>query len=182
MTQLTDAAAVAAWIGASILVLSEGRRALAAGLAVFGAGLSIALAPAAPISAAVLAVGAVAAAALRLREGRPGWTVLPAGSTPRLILSLMVGLVGGFAATSLVSGPGPGPARAAAALGGVMAAARLLSTMHRDAVLSSASALCLVMGGIAVLIGADTALTVAGFAALAAVALGGISAAEEADG
>jgi hypothetical protein len=41
--------------------------------------------------------------------------------------------------------------------------------------------MCLVMGAVAALIGADTALTVAGFAALGAVAVGGITAADEAD-
>jgi hypothetical protein len=181
MTQLAGVAAVAAWTGASVLVLSEGRRALAAGLAVFGIGLAVAVAFTAPVPAAVLAAGSLAAAALRLRDGRPGWRMLPPGSTPRLILCLGVGVIGGFAATSLIAGPGPGPARAAAALGGVMTAARLLSTTHRDAALTSASALCLVMGGVAALIGTDTALTVAGFAALGAVAVSGITAAEEAD-
>lgn len=182
MTDLAGGAAVAAWFGAAILILSEGRRALAAGLLLFGAGLSGAVAAAAPLPAAALAVGTLAAALLRFRDGRPGWTVLPPGSTPRLILSLLVGLVGSFATTGLLAGPGPAPARAAAALGGMMAAARLLSTDHRDAALTAASALCLVLGATDALIGGETALTVAVFAALAAAALAVIPAREPVGG
>lgn len=182
MTLLAVPAAGAAWLGASMLVLSEGRRAFAAGLLLFAAGLALALVRYQPLAAGVIAGGGLIAAGLRARDGRPGWATLPAGSTPRLLLSLVVGVVGAFAAGSLMPGPGPAPARAAVVLGGVMAAARLLSTTHRDAALAAAAALALAMAGVDALVAGDTALTVAGAGAVAAILISLIPAAEEANG
>ncbi len=182
MTQLAGAAAIAAWLGASVLVLAEGRRALAAALALFALALALTLLPVDQPAAALLLAGGLIAAGLRLRDGRPGWAALAEGSTPRLMLCVVVGVVGGFAAVSLLPGPGPAPARAAVLIGGAMIAARLLSTDHRDAALVAASALCLVVGAVDVLAGDGTAITVASAAAAAAALLGVMPASEQPGG
>lgn len=177
MTALAVVAAVAAWMGAATLVLSEGRRGLAAGTALYAIGLGGATAQ--PVPALLVVVAGLAAAALRLRDGTPGWSVLPPGSTPRLLLAIVVGVAGAFAATSLLPGPGTAPARAAIVLGGIMAAARLLSTERRQPALAAVSLLCLVMAGLAALVSAAAWPAVTAAAAAAAVLTALLPAREE---
>jgi hypothetical protein len=147
---------VVAWLGATLLMVADGRRGLALGLVVLTAGLAAASAAAGqpPLGVAVLTVGGVATAALRLRGGRPGWGLLPPGSTPRLI-----GAIVAVIAATLVAGFGlgspEGAARLAALVVAALAAGRILTVEDRWAALGGAAALALglgALGGMAALV------------------------------
>jgi hypothetical protein len=176
MEAATGAGAVLAWAGSALLVLSEGRRALAGGLALAGVGLALTIV-AQPVDAAVLAISSLIAAALQLRrQGRPGWAVLPPGSTPRIILVIVAGVLGVFGAVSLVPAPDPAQARAAIVVTGVLAASRVLSTEHRPPALAAASAICFAIAALEAIVypavpGAVFAAAIAG--ALLGLLLGG---------
>ncbi len=89
-------AAFVAWLGASVVVLADGRRGLALGAAIGAAGMAVlALDIAGPVASGSLALGGLVAAAGRFRSGRAGWHVMPAGSTPRLVLCIAAGLTTG---------------------------------------------------------------------------------------
>jgi hypothetical protein len=143
---VTAAAAIAAWLGGSMVVLSEGRRGLALGVAIAAAGLgSLALLAGHGPEAAALLAGGAAAAALCLR-GRPeGWGVMPAGSTPRLILSIVVGLLALWVAAVMTSGSDTALRFAIPAILGLMTL-RLLFGAHRAASTAAASVLALALG------------------------------------
>jgi len=168
---LTVSATVLAWLGAAIVTLSDGRRGLALGLSLTGAGLAAAALLAGDSSGAgALLAGGVGAGALRLRQGPPGWAIMPPGSTPRIILSLVALAAGAFVGVSLTSGPGaPGRVAVLAVCG--LSVARLLSADRRVAAVAAASALSLALGTTGGLVG-----QVAG--AAVAVALGAMPVAE----
>ena len=165
------AAAVLAWVGGSLLVLSDARRGIALGLALYALGLAGTLADH-PLAGLEIGLAGLVTAGLRLRDGRPGWGTLPPGSTPRLLLCVVSGVLSAFAGASLLEGPGSAPARVAILLGGAMGAARLLSTMRRDAALSATAATMLAIGGAEAAIGGVPAPTVVAAAAVGAVLLG----------
>jgi len=99
-------AAFVAWLGVSIVVLADGRRGLALGAAIGAAGMAVlALDAAGPVAAGSIALGGVVAAAGRFRTGRAGWHVVPAGSTPRLVLCLAAALLALWIAAALTTGP-----------------------------------------------------------------------------
>ena len=101
------AAAATAWLGASIVVLADGRRGLAAGLGLATLGLAIlALIVAGPLAAGALLLGGVAAAARRAVAGPSGWAIMPAGSTPRLVMCVAGGLLALWVGLSVTSGGG----------------------------------------------------------------------------
>jgi hypothetical protein len=177
VTGLAVAAVVVAWLGAALLVLSDARRGVALGMALYAVSLAVTLYNTPP-AALALGLAGVAAAVLRLRDGRPRWGTMPPGSTPRLLLSVVSGVLAGFAGVSLLEGPGPAPVRIVILLGGAMGAARLLSTERREAALASITVLTLAVGAGAAAAGGRTALTVVGAAAVAAVLLGVLPAAE----
>jgi trimeric autotransporter adhesin len=162
------AGAVIAWLGVTLLIASDGRRGVATGLVVLTAGLALAAAAAGqpPLGVAALAAGGAVAAALRLRGGRPGWGMLPPGSTPRLVGAIVV-LIG----AALVAGSGLASASGGARLAGLavaaMAAGRVITVEHRWAALGGASALALGLGAL----GGTTAMVTA---ALVAAGLGAI--------
>lgn len=148
-------AGIVAWAGASLVVLGDGRRGLALGVAVAGLGLgALAWMHAGPVAAAAIAAGGVIAAAGRLLSGQPGWHVMPAGSTPRLVLCVAVGLVGLWFGFAVTTGPGGG-ARFAALTLLVLAPARILWSEDRAALLTATGVLALAMG-VAAAVGAVT--------------------------
>ena len=101
------AAASAAWLGASLVVLADGRRGLSLGVASIALGLAGLLWQAGgELAAAALVAGGAIASVQRLRSGVEGWIVMPPGSTPRLILCAAAGLVGLWFAASVTIGSG----------------------------------------------------------------------------
>ena len=166
---MTESVAVAgvlvAWLGAALIAVSDGRRGLALGLAVVAAGLTAATYPkGGPAAAVALGMGGAGAAALRLRGGPPGWAIMPPGSTPRIILSLMSLAAGGLVGIWLTSGPYV-PARVAVLTVCVLSLARVWTADRRVGALASASALALALGTIgglgAVTTGAAVAVVLA---------------------
>src|SRR5260370_6691283 len=69
-------------------VLADGRRGLAAGLGLVAVGFTaIAWADGAWVGGAFLVIGGAVAVIALLRAGPQDWGIMPAGSTPRLILA-----------------------------------------------------------------------------------------------
>ncbi len=140
-------AAFAAWLGASLVVLADGRRGLAAGLAFATLGLAAICLPAVgPLAAAAIVVGGAVAAARRITAGPPGWAIMPAGSTPRLVTCVAGGLVALWIGVVVTSGGG-GALRFAvmAAIG--LAGARVLWTEDQATVLTAVAVLALGIAG-----------------------------------
>jgi hypothetical protein len=143
---VSEAAAFAAWLGAAIIVLADGRRGLALGLAVMAAGLAgVALAAGQQPTAVALLAGGITAAALRYRTGPEGWGLMQPGSTPRIILTIVIGLVALYITASLSNGDGAA-IRFASLAAIALAGARLLQGLERAAALTAAAALVLALG------------------------------------
>jgi hypothetical protein len=169
---IDGAAAFVAWLGVAVIVLADGRRGLALGLAALSAGLAaLALAEGVALGALALALGGAVAAAGRWRSGPAGWRVMPAGSTPRLVLCIGAGLVSLWVAASVSNGEGAALRFAVFTVLGVMAA-RVLMTRQPAAVLTAASATALAVAaatGLAIGSPGPLPYVVAGLAAAGAV-------------
>jgi voltage-gated potassium channel Kch len=140
---VSAAAAFAAWLGASLIVLSEGRRGLAAGLALVTAGFAVIVLVGGGVGAAVaLLAGGGVALVQRLRTGPDVWGVMPPGSTARLVLAAAVGLAALWISTSVMTGPGA-PLRFAALSVLCLTVARVLTPSEPPAVLTALAALAL---------------------------------------
>lgn len=136
-------AAFLAWSGASLVVLSDGRRGLAAGVVVSALGLAVlVLQHAGPLEAGALVLGGAAAAACRFVRGAPGWGIMPAGSTPRFVLCVAVALVGIWLALLVMNGTGAAFRFAILVVVG-LAGARVLSSTEPDVVMTSVGVLAL---------------------------------------
>lgn len=156
---LMPAAVGLAWLGGAILLLSDARRGLALGLLVAGAGLGAGQWAVNQHEAAVAsAVAGALAAALRLRDGEPGWRLVPAGSTPRVVLSLVTLVVLLLVFSSLRANT---PLLIASVAVAVLGIARLLTAETRAVALSGAAALALGLAGTGGLVAAITAAVVA---------------------
>lgn len=169
--------AIVSWLSMSVLVLSESRGGLALGLAGAGVGLGAALAAGGRWGAVAVALGAVAAALLRMRDGAAGWGILPPGSTPRVMLCFVVGAVCAWVGGSFLGGS-LAPARSAILAAIVLASARLLTTGRRQAALAAASALAIAMGALGGFSSGQAELALAVAGALAAILLSAVPAAE----
>jgi len=135
-----------AWLGASVVVLADGRRGLALGIALAAAGLgALAWLDAGPPAAAVVAAGGLVAAGGRLRAGEPGWAIMPAGSTPRTVLCVATALVALWLALVITTGPGAG-LRFAAVACLALAAARVLWSNDGVVELTAVGVLALAVG------------------------------------
>ncbi len=140
---MTEAAAFIAWLGAAALTLSDGRRGLALGLALTTAAFAaLVWIGGQPVAAGALLLGGSVAAIRRLRMGPEGWAMMPAGSTPRLVLSIAAGLVALWIATAVMTGPG-GPLRFAALAVLGMMGARLLAETNPAAILTALASLAM---------------------------------------
>ena len=140
------AAALLAWLGASLVVLADGRRGLALGLALLTAGFAVlALASALPIGAAAVAAGGGIAAWQCWRSPAARWGIMPAGSTPRLVLCIGSGLLGLWIATAVTIGPGAAMRFAVLVVLGLMGA-RVLSRSELHVVLAGIAGLALALG------------------------------------
>lgn len=135
-----------AWLGASLVVLADGRRGLALGIALAAAGLgALAWLDAGPPAAAAVAAGGLVAAGGRLRAGEPGWAIMPAGSTPRTVLCVATALVALWLALVITTGSGAG-LRFAAVVCLVLAAARILWSDEGVVELTAVGVLALAVG------------------------------------
>jgi hypothetical protein len=151
---MTAVAAFVAWLGAAMIVLSDGRRGLALGLALTTAAFAVLVsAGGQPLAAGALLLGGAFAVGRRLQVGREGWAIMPPRSTPRLILSITGGLLTLWISTSVMTGPGA-PLRFAALSVLVMTGARILAEMEPAALLTALAALAM-----AVAVGAGIADT-----------------------
>jgi len=139
-------AAVAAflgWLGASIIVLADGRRGLAVGLAGAATGLAaIAWQDGDGVAALIVLGGGGAAALLRYRSGPGGWAVMPPGSTPRLILCVAGALVALWFAASVTIGPGGATRFVVLSVIG-LSGARIVSSREPSSVLTAVATLAL---------------------------------------
>lgn len=144
---LALAAAVLAWFGAVVMVLSDARRGMAVGLVVLGSGLALERAVAGqPVLATVILAGGLLAAVSSLRGSRArGWGLLAAGSTPRVVLCIVTGALALYFARAVIEEPADWQARAAILAVGVLGAARLLSASDQRATLTAASAVALAL-------------------------------------
>jgi hypothetical protein len=140
-----EVAAFVAWLGATVIVLSDGRRGLALGLALTTIAFAVLawLVGGSALAAVALLLGGAAAAAQRLRIGREGWGLMPPGSTPRLVLSIAGGFVALWISTSVMTGPGAPLRFAALSVLGLMGARVLTTTGHTDALLTALAAFAL---------------------------------------
>lgn len=159
-------AAFVAWTGASVIVLADGRRGLALGLALTTAGVAVLAGLAAGAAAGlVLGAGGAAAAAMRYRTGTPGWAVMPASSTPRLVLCIASGLVALWVAASVTTGAGAATRFVVLALL-ALAGGRVISARDSAAIASAVTVLALALG-----VGAALASQAPGLAPNVAAAL-----------
>jgi hypothetical protein len=144
---VTEVAGLAAWVGAAVIVLAEGRRGLAAGIGLVALGFTVLAWTDGlwPAGAILLAGGAVSVFEL-LRTGTPQWGLMPPASTPRLILAVVVGILSLWVAASVTTGPGASLRFASLAVLGLMAG-RLLQSQSSIAVLTAAAALALALAG-----------------------------------
>jgi hypothetical protein len=139
------AAAFLAWLGASLVVLSDGRRGLALGLAALTIGLAVLAWPAAMAAGAVaIAAGGLIAAAQCWRSGPATWEIMPAGSTARLILCIASGLVALWVASAVTTGTGA-PLRFAVLVLPALMGARMLMSRQAQVVLTGIASLALVL-------------------------------------
>ena len=159
-----------AWLGAAVLVLSDARRGLAVGLLLAAVGLAvIRVAEGDVLDAGLLLAGGVLGAFIGLRRNpRRGWGLLAPGSTPRIVLSIVVGGAALWLAVGMLDSPGEAPARAAAVIVMALGAGRLLSVPDPRAALAAASLIALGAGALAGLATTDeTGVVIGSIAAFA---------------
>jgi hypothetical protein len=168
---VTEVAALAAWLGAAVIVLSDGRRGLALGLALITAAFTVlAYLGGEHLAAVALLFGGAVAVIQRLRTGPDVWRLMPPGSTPRLLLAIGGGLLALWIATSVMTGTGAPRRFAALAVLGLMGARVLMAEIEPAAALTSLAALAL---SVAIASGmADTGLGPSPYIAAAVIALG----------
>ncbi len=143
---IDTAAALAAWFGASLVVLSDGRRGQALGLGLIAlAGAVLSFDAVGLVPAAALGAGGALAAARRYVTGPEGWGIMPPGSTPRLVLCLAAAIAVFWFASGVATGPG-GPLRFATVITAALAAARVLESAEEPVVLTAIAALALAVG------------------------------------
>lgn len=139
------AAAFLAWLGASLIVLSDGRRGLAVGLALVTGGIAVLAWPAGtPFGGIAIAAGGLVAAVKCWRSGPPAWGIMPAGSTPRTVLCVASGLLGLWVAASVSTGTGA-PLRFAVLVVVGLMAARILISREAGVVLAGIASLALAL-------------------------------------
>ncbi|GAC1505019.1 MAG: hypothetical protein NVS1B3_02640 [Candidatus Dormibacteraceae bacterium] len=140
------AAAFLAWLGASVLVLADGRRGLGVGLGLLTAGFAIlALAIGLPVGAVAVAAGGGIAAWQCWRAPQASWGIMPPGSTPRLVLCVASGLVALWVAVAVTNGPGAQLRFAILVVLGLLGA-RVLSSRDVAVVVAGIAGLALALG------------------------------------
>ncbi len=148
---MENAAALLSWLGASLVVVSDGRRGLATGVALATTGLALLTFDTAGVVAAVaIALGGVVASVRRFASGPDAWGILPPGSTPRLVLCLAAAILAFWFAAGASSEPGA-PIRFTAMLVIGLTGARVLGSPEPPVLLTAAGLLALGIGAAATL-------------------------------
>ena len=170
---MSEVAGFVAWLGGAVIVLADGRRGLAAGLALVAvAAAGVTWAAGDQGGAVVLLAGGVVGAALRFTIGAEGWGLMEPGSTPRLLFCVVVGLVALWVAVGLTSG-GDAGYRFAVLTTLLLLGGRFLQEASQTALLTAVAASALVIGALAgggVATSAVAAWMSAGISALPAAA------------
>jgi hypothetical protein len=144
---VTAVAAFAVWAGAAVVVLADGRRGLAAGVGLVALGFTVlAWTNGLWLEGAILLAGGAIAVFELVRKGPKEWGLMPAGSTPRLILAIVVGILSLWVAASVTTGPGASLRFASLAAVGLMAG-RLLQSPNAAPLLTAAAGLALSLAG-----------------------------------
>jgi len=139
-------AAGLAWLGASLVVLADGRRGLALGLALLTIGFTVlAVASGLQIGGAAVAVGGGIAAWQCWRSPAAKWGIMPAGSTPRLVLCIGSGRLALWVAAVVTIGPGA-PLRFSVLVVLAVLGARMLSTSELHVLLAGIAGMALALG------------------------------------
>jgi hypothetical protein len=138
-------AAFVAWMGASLIVLADGRRGLALGLSLAAVGISVIGFDTTGPAAGALVVGGALAAFGRLRSGPDGWRIMPPGSTPRLVLCIAAGLLALWIGGAVMTGPGA-PLRFTVLLVAGLGGARVLGGEEMSVMLTATGLLALSVG------------------------------------
>lgn len=139
-------AAGLAWLGASLLVVADGRRGLALGLAFLTIAFTVfALTTGLWVGAAAIAGGGGIASWQCRRSPAARWGIMPPGSTPRLVLCIGSGLLGLWVAVAVIGGSG-GATRFAVLVVLGLIGARLLSSRELHVVLAGIAGLALALG------------------------------------
>jgi hypothetical protein len=139
-------AALCAWSGASLIVLGDGSRGVAAGVGLATLGLAlVAWQSSGPVAAFAILAGGGVVALLHASSGDGTWGIMPAGSTPRLILCVAFGLLAWWFAASVSLGPGVSHRFAVVVVLG-LTAARILTSQKPSVVIAAAAVLALAVG------------------------------------
>jgi hypothetical protein len=155
---IQPAAGIVVWLGASLVVVADGRRGLAAGIGLSALGLAVlAFVTSGAVAAAAIAVGGAMAAARRYVSGPAGWEILAPGSTPRLVLCVATALVAFWIADAVTGGP-VASLRFALMSGIALSAARVLSTSEQSAQLSAVAIVALSVAAIGAIGSTEPAL------------------------
>lgn len=146
---MSEVAGFIAWLGGALIVLADGRRGLAAGLALLAvAAAGVTWAAGDPGGAVVLLAGGIVGAALRFTIGGEGWGLMEPGSTPRLLFTVVVGLVALWVAIGLTSGDGGG-FRFAVLAALLLLGGRFFQEASQTALLSAIAGFALILGALA---------------------------------
>ena len=139
-------AALCAWLGASLIVLGDGSRGVAVGIGFATLGLAaIALESNGAVAALAILVAGAVVAFQHLGSGDGTWGIMPAGSTPRLILCVAFGLLAWWFAASVSLGPGVTHRFVVVVVLG-LTAARILTSQQPSVVIAAAAVLALAVG------------------------------------
>jgi hypothetical protein len=143
---LEAGAAFVAWLGASSLVLADGRRGQALGLALIAVGLAVLAWPAGmAFGAFAIAAGGLVGAVRSRGSGESTWGIMPAGSTPRLVMCIASGLLALWLALAVTTGPGASLRFAALVVLGLMGG-RILMSKQAPVVMTAIAAFALALG------------------------------------
>jgi len=152
---LTEVLAFAAWLGAALVVLSDGRRGLALGLGLVAAALAaLAFATGHQPGGVALLAGGLVAVGLRLRAGPESWGLMGPGSTPRIILTVVAGLFSLWIAVTVATGDDAALRFAVLAVLG-LGGARVLQAREQSVSMTAISSLALALGAAAAIVGGE---------------------------
>ena len=130
-------------------MLADGRRGLGFGLALLTVSLAILTWPAGMVAGSVaIGSGGLIAAVQCWRSGPAGWGIMPAGSTPRLILCIASGLLAFWLAASVTTGPAGSLRFTFIVVPGLMGA-RILMSRDVTVVLAGIAAMALALAAAA---------------------------------